>query len=285
MSYGVAKYYEKLCPWDAIVEFCTLNGTFNLINREIAFRYGGDIFKRYDSFETSSHLLYHCDLYGIPPPLSEDVLKVPLAFGSASHLRDRSIRQVPTTINVGPVFPGLDRFYERSNEDLQKWSPLLFDMDIDDFVKVGIRRFCDCEERQLCDSCFVQILRPAMKTLDRYLQDMGFRSILFVYSGRRGFNCFVLDKRVWNWTADQRLGMLARLPSTLHTDKNVTKDPMHMIKPPLVPHQSTGVIACPIMDLDHFVPSQHGIHYSCVVQGQIDSWVGFLRERLRYACL
>lgn len=287
MSYGATKYYQNLCPFDMLIDFCTLCNTYKMQNKEIAFRYKDDIFKRYDKFTSRQELQDHCQRYGLSPPLEASELKVPLAVTSADHWRERCTQSYPLTVAVGAVFPGLDRKFERSNADLQKYAPLTFDVDMEDFLKgpQGLTRFCTCPPRRVCDQCFKHILRPAMKTLNTFLQDMGFRAILFVYSGRRGFNCFVLDRKVWSWTADQRAGLVARVPATVKLDEAVTKDPMHMIKPPCMPHQSTGIVACPIIDLDHFLPSTHTVHYSRVDKGQIDAWVGYVRQCLRYACI
>lgn len=284
---GVAKYYATLCPFEMQVDFCTLNGVYKMQNKEVAFRYKDDIFKRYDTFESRSDLEEVCRRYNLSVPLEEAVLKIPLSIVDAKHWRERCVRQIPLTVAVGAIFPGLDRKFERSNVDLQKYAPLTFDVDMEDFLKPpsDLKRLCDCPPRHICDQCFKRILRPAMKTLQTFLQDMGFRAILFVYSGRRGFNCFVLDRRVWSWTPDQRAGLVSRIPVTVKLDEAVTKDPMHMIKPPCMPHQVTGIVACPIIDLDHFLPSTHTVHYSRVDKGQIDTWVAFVRQQLRYACI
>jgi DNA primase catalytic subunit len=109
-----------------------------------------------------------------------------------------------------------------------------------------------------------------------------FKSVLFVFSGRRGFNCYVLDSFVWSWTRAQRTAILRQAPSFIVFDEAVTIDPMHLIKVPLVPHHATGIITAPIKDLETFLPSM-GIHYSKAQNANLDEWRDWIDHALRSA--
>lgn len=295
MSYRVGLYYRNLCPFHTLASFCTLNGTYLLKNKEFALRYninGKDTYSRYEKYDTREELEERCEFIGMPPPTNVEVLKIPRTFMTANDLYDLCVEKRPSNVHVGAVYPGIEREIEKNSPNLIKCAPLVFDADMEDFLKdPNIRRYCKCKDRQICDDCYMAILQPAAKDLKDFLTEMGFRAILLVYSGRRGFHCFVLDKHVWNWTGDQRATLLGRIPPSVHLDEGVTKDVRHICKLPLMPHQATGVVACPIMDVDVFRPSTHTFTVLKLTEeknaewakNQVDAWARHIDDCIHFA--
>lgn len=77
---------------------------------------------------------------------------------------------------------------------------LVFDIDISDYDDV---RNC-CKESNICAKCW-PLMKIGAKILNTILtQEFGFKHLLFVYSGRRGFHCWVCDKVARELTNDGR---------------------------------------------------------------------------------
>lgn len=287
---GQLDFWTRWCPFETIVRFCTLNGIYELRKCEFGLRWGDSVMQRNLKFKTVEEAREFLERMGDD---TEDVfdddteipIEMPLQFVDAGHMQEFCIKKIPDSISRGPVYPGINRAAERKSLCLQKPTPIVFDVDIDDFIKAGVERHCKCPERTMCNTCWNLIMRPAMVYLHDYLSSHGFKSILFVYSGRRGFNCFVLDRRVWLWTKDQREGLMSRVdPQYLHLDMGASKDPTHLIKCPLVPHQVTGRIACPIMNLDTFQPDTDYMSVRQPNKQILDGWTNFVDSKLFAAC-
>jgi DNA primase catalytic subunit len=115
-------------------------------------------------------------------------------------------------------------------------------------------------------------MMPIMKATKSFLVDLfGFKSVLFIFSGKRGFHCYILDPKVWTWTSEQRAALLHRIPTPIKFDEAITVDLGHLVKMPLFPHQATKRISCPIGDLDGFRPS-HAPLYTAVSKEQMEEW-------------
>jgi DNA primase catalytic subunit len=274
MRSALFKYYSEKCPFDVIALFATCNGRFSLVHREVVFRYDGENgFKRYEHFET----IQESEEYARERNLKPSHL-LPLCFLDARDFAARVKKSLPYSVSLGPVFPCsslLSRDEERKHNHLTKYAPLVFDVDTD----ADTVRDCECVSRQVCDQCWPVILRPAMLALREFLQKCGFQCTLFVFSGRRGFNCYVLDSNVWEWTTEQRMALLKRAPSFIKFDEAVTTDPRHLIKAPLLPHHATGIITAPIIELETFVPSM-GIHIADVGKAILKVWSDFILSKL-----
>lgn len=206
-------FYTNHFPVDQVVRLVTHSRRYPLNNVRFAFRWGENIFKRYDQ-------------YGQP-----------LTFDDAEALRAALIRERPNTLNV--EFPENAR-------------PLVFDVDISDYAHVP-RNACNCEAKQVCNTCWVQIMRPEMvKARDFLCSFIGFKEVMFVFSGRKGFHVWVTDDRVWSWNLNARLNYAERIP--IRCDVPITAGKSHLIKLPWTRHQKTNQVACVIENVETFLP-------------------------------
>jgi len=93
---------------------------------------------------------------------------------------------------------------------------LVFDIDVTDYDAI---RTC-CVGKDICRSCW-GFISAAVKVIDFALRDQfGFEHLLWVYSGRRGIHCWVLDEDALYITDDQRKAVLEWLNVTKSTRAN-----------------------------------------------------------------
>ncbi|MHA1630402.1 MAG: DNA primase catalytic subunit PriS [Candidatus Heimdallarchaeota archaeon] len=112
-----------------------------------------------------------------------------------------------------------------------KWSyrEFCFDLDLNDYDLV---RTCGCRgKEQYCEFCW-SLLQDAVAFLDRTLrEDFGFKDIVWVFSGRRGFHGWVRDPTAGTLNQSQRNSIINYL--TLIRDEKrtqaVEKDLKHVI--------------------------------------------------------
>ncbi|CAH8527992.1 unnamed protein product [Dicrocoelium dendriticum] len=159
-------YYKRLFPCDLFFKWLTY-GNNDLSRREFSFTLAGDVYLRYQSFE------------------------------SAIDLRKELVNLCPHKIDIGAVYsvaPKKNRSILPSSFK-PEWKELVFDIDLTDYDDV---RYCCGEqsggsETSVCDRCW-QLAQSAVLCVDRALrEDLGFEHLLWVYSGRRGVHCWVCD--------------------------------------------------------------------------------------------
>ena len=126
-----------------------------------------------------------------------------------------------------------DREYHR--EGVAAWlGEFIIDVDLseDGDNPYDRRGICDCvKKRKCCDICWKVFLRPAQKVIVHLLKDAGISAYFFVYSGRRGFHCWIVDKNVIMWTKEQRKTFI-RTWESLHTqDTPYTDDILSLLEP------------------------------------------------------
>lgn len=208
-------FYRVQFPVGDVIRLVTHNRQFPLCNVRFALRWGEDIFKRYDK-------------HGAP-----------LTFTDEQSLRDFLVAQAPNTVNV--EFPESAR-------------PLVFDVDIHDYDDIE-RKDCSCEAKEVCNICWVQIMRPEMiKARDFLCNFIGFTEVTFVFSGRKGFHIWVTDECVWSWNTNARLNYVQRMP--VRCDEPITVGKGHLVKLPWVIHQKTGKVACVIENVETWLPEK-----------------------------
>jgi DNA primase small subunit len=90
-----------------------------------------------------------------------------------------------------------------------------------------------CSEAKMCNKCF-KYLTVGYKILDQALrEDFGFKSIMWVFSGRRGVHCWVGDSRARKLTNEGR-SAIANYLKWKTINKNTGLN--FLMKEPLYPH-------------------------------------------------
>lgn len=199
------RFYAHLFPLvvDVIVDLATCGGQFKLEQREIALRFLID---------------------------GSDVQKRDVVFHNARELVDYLVRTTPATVQFGGIFLGsLDdpgRRRERylcTKDGCSAYGQYCIDVDMEDYgaLREGI---CTCAPYTVCNRCWHALLEPGRELLDYVLREvMGFKAIVYVYSGRRGYHVWVLDRRVIMWTAYQRAAVTQRLQNLVWTDEYIAQ--------------------------------------------------------------
>ena len=82
---------------------------------------------------------------------------------------------------------------------------LIFDLDANDYDPV---RQCDCKGRNVCEICW-GLIQDAAVIMDETLRvDFGFKKLQWVFTGGRGYHCWVLDKETLTLSQEQRSGLV-----------------------------------------------------------------------------
>lgn len=96
---------------------------------------------------------------------------------------------------------------------------LIFDFDMDEYDQV---RKCDCTGRKVCEDCWF-LMQKASEIIDDTLrEDFGFTKLEWVYTGGRGYHCWVLDKQAFKLDQDQRAAIIGHM-QIIHDPKGLQK--------------------------------------------------------------
>lgn len=215
-------FYELLLEYAGDVLFnqlATLRGTFRpeqrLIVRRIAFGVGAPSFMPDDIIRSVEDAKAAIFLYNDTVPLCLEFSGICPAL----HVEDLPWYRTPKKYQVREDKPRKrDREYNRVG--VASWlGEMVLDVDLSEegdnpYDRRGV---CKCVgKRQCCDECWVTFLRPAQRVIALLLKDAGIQAYFFVYSGRRGFHCWIVDRNVVRWTKQQRTAVISCW-NTLHT--------------------------------------------------------------------
>lgn len=152
-------YYKEYFPLEPFIKWLSYGDPVALQRREFSFTLDGDIYKRF------------------------------LEFGKSEDLGKALIKDKPHKIDIGAVYTNSCK-HKLAADFKEVQRELVFDIDISDYDDV---RRC-CQGAKVCAQCW-PLMSIAVKVLKRTLNDdFGWDKLLFVFSGRRGIHCWVLDK-------------------------------------------------------------------------------------------
>ncbi len=82
---------------------------------------------------------------------------------------------------------------------------LIFDLDINEYDPV---RTCGCKGKNACNICW-GLLQDASRIIDETLrEDFGFEQIYWLFTGGRGYHCWVTDPKAFVLDHEQRAGIV-----------------------------------------------------------------------------
>lgn len=118
-----------------------------------------------------------------------------LTFTDFEEFYEKLITLVPAKIDIGAVY---DVIPAKNIAKQVVGRELVFDIDLTDYD-----RNC-CKDKSVCNNCVV-LIKVAVEVLDYSLRnELGFRNIGFVFSGRRGLHCWVNDPYTKSLTEVER---------------------------------------------------------------------------------
>ena len=131
-----------------------------------------------------------------------------VAFQHAEAFFRRIMATVPTTIDIGAVYPLLPRHLKFSSAcAVRTRRELVFDIDLSDYDSV---RFCPCKKgagQASCDVCWL-FVDLAVQVMDFLLErKFGLVHRFWVFSGSKGVHCWVLDATAVDYGKEMRQGV------------------------------------------------------------------------------
>ncbi|KAJ0965098.1 hypothetical protein J5N97_026236 [Dioscorea zingiberensis] len=122
--------------------------------------------------------------------LENDIYLRYLSFNSVTEFENSIKKECPFKIDIGPVYSvDVRHAYAQGGGFTPVERELIFDIDMSDYDDV---QYC-CSGVDVCSACW-PLMTIAIKVIDTTLRDdFGFNHILWVYSGRRGVHCWVIN--------------------------------------------------------------------------------------------
>ncbi|XP_055388707.1 LOW QUALITY PROTEIN: DNA primase small subunit-like [Condylostylus longicornis] len=184
-------YYDRIFPFNLLYKWLThssMNTTANSID-SLSFVEDGD-----------SQLL-SCREFSMSVSRDEDEFYMRWhSFPNGEALKKKllSMSPPPHKIDIGAIYSlpvGRAKILmkvsqkESGNHFFPKEKEIVLDIDMNDYDEI---RTC-CKDKKICQKCW-RFLVIAMDMLEATLrEDLGFRHLLWVFSGRRGVHCWICD--------------------------------------------------------------------------------------------
>lgn len=171
-------FYRRLYPFKSIFHWLNHEHTptRRFTYREFAFTLPGDIYLRYNS------------------------------FNSVDDLKKQVCQLNPSRFEIGPVYSARprDKKTVRPSAFVPVQRELVFDIDMTDYDSI---RTC-CSGADICKRCW-GFIAAAVRVLDKGIRDQfGYYRLLWVYSGRRGIHLWISDAEAMDLTDDQRKALV-----------------------------------------------------------------------------
>jgi DNA primase small subunit len=139
-----------------------------------------------------------------------------MSYADAEKLKADIRKMVPARIDIGPIYDNNAMY----NKDVSKKGTavareFVIDIDMNDYNDI---RTC-CTGKSLCQKCW-KFLVAAYEVLKELLEKgLGFKNILWVFSGRRGIHAWVSDSEAKNMSGPVRKMLTEYLNFTINNDK------------------------------------------------------------------
>ncbi|EGO03875.1 hypothetical protein SERLA73DRAFT_175568 [Serpula lacrymans var. lacrymans S7.3] len=174
-------FYRMLYPFKPIFKWLNHEQapTKLFTHREFAFTLQGDVYLRYNSFNT------------------------------ADELKKQVCALNPTRFEIGPMYTAKPK--DKKTVRPAAFSPLkrelVFDIDMTDYDSI---RTC-CSGAGICRRCW-GFIAAAVDVIDSAItEQFGFKELLWVYSGRRGIHLWISDPEAMDLTDEQRKAIVGYL--------------------------------------------------------------------------
>ncbi len=200
------------------------------------------------------------------------------SFEKPQALHDFLIDRTPLHAYIGAVFnepPSRDQPIHSI-----KWRghELVFDIDLNEYDAVR-KHVCDCQGAdQVCIRCW-QLINLAIRIIDETLRfDFGMEEIVWLFSGRRGVHCWVIDNIGFHLNQEQRMSIIDYLSVIHGEDEKARVQDRSKIKYDLRKRLEQTVFTCFLKSVRH--KDLLGLGFSTGVASNIMKQLKFQEGRI-----
>lgn len=184
-------YYKRLFPAEEICKWLTYGHDPDIADNKdndrdkLAKREFGFTFEFVDGIGFVSYVRWNC-------------------FRNASALRAGLRGKLPNGINIGAVYNHPVKEKGTVPDFVVKEKEFVIDIDLTAYDSV---RNC-CSGKTMCSKCW-PLASAAIEVIDKFFrEEMDFKFVLWVYSGRRGVHCWICDMRARKYEKIARAGLV-----------------------------------------------------------------------------
>lgn len=244
------QYFKEVYPWGSLAGMATLGGhSFNQL--DVAIQAEG-------SNQGSVYMMRN------------------YSYANESEFKQSVLARQTKRIEVGAWYPDERRpeakKWRQVRPTLPMYRILAIDVDMSDYggkcawSPYGAFPFVGCghgPREAACDRCWKLILEPGRRIVEYILREVwGFETLAFVYSGRKGYHCLVLDDDVcrhWN-RDDNRQAVMKSLASWPSDSKHCEYIYGKILRPAWDRFASTDGTLVPLILFKEFLPRSHRSH-------------------------